>query len=73
MQKPKKVAAEIPLERIILETDAPFLAPHPNRGKRNEPSYIPLIAAEIAQLRGIAVEEVERVTTENAHRFYNIK
>lgn len=70
---PKQVAAEIPLERIILETDAPFLAPHPNRGKRNEPSYIPLIAAEIAQLRGIEVEEVERVTTENAHRFYNIK
>lgn len=70
---PKKVAAEIPLERIILETDAPFLAPHPNRGKRNEPSYIPLIAAEIAQLRGIDVSEVERVTTENAQRFYRIK
>lgn len=70
---PKKVAAEIPLERIILETDAPFLAPHPNRGKRNEPSYIPLIAAEIAQLRGIDISEVARVTTENAKRFYRIK
>lgn len=70
---PKKVAAEIPLEHIILETDAPYLAPHPNRGKRNEPSYIPLIAQEIADLKGISLETVERVTTENAQRFYKIK
>ncbi|MBQ0138401.1 MAG: TatD family hydrolase [Kurthia sp.] len=71
---PKKVATEIPLEYLMLETDAPFLTPHPNRGKRNEPSYIPLIAAEIAELKGIAVEEVARKTTENAHRlFYKIK
>lgn len=70
---PKKVATEIPLEHIILETDAPYLAPHPNRGKRNEPSYIPLIAQEIADLKGISLETVERVTTENAQRFYKIK
>ncbi len=69
----KKVATEIPLEHIILETDAPYLAPHPNRGKRNEPSYIPLIAQEIADLKGISLETVERVTTENAQRFYKIK
>lgn len=71
---PKKVATEIPLEYIMLETDAPFLTPHPNRGKRNEPSYIPLIAAEIAELKGISVDEVAKQTTENAHRlFYKIK
>lgn len=71
---PKKVATEIPLEYLMLETDAPFLTPHPNRGKRNEPSYIPLIATEIAQLKGITVEEVAQKTTENAHRlFYKIK
>lgn len=70
---PKKVATEIPLEYIMLETDAPFLTPHPNRGKRNEPSYIPLIAAEIAELKGISVDEVAKQTTENAHRlFYKI-
>lgn len=71
---PKKVATEIPLEYIMLETDAPYLTPHPYRGKRNEPSYIPLIAEEIAQLKGISVEEVARQTTENAHKlFYKIK
>lgn len=67
---PKKVATEIPLEYLMLETDAPFLTPHPNRGKRNEPSYIPLIAAEIARLKEITVEEVARKTTENAHRLF---
>lgn len=71
---PKKVATEIPLKYIMLETDAPFLTPHPYRGKRNEPSYIPLIAAQIAELKGITVAEVAEQTTENAHRlFYKIK
>lgn len=67
---PKKVATEIPLEYLMLETDAPYLTPHPNRGKRNEPSYIPLIAAEIADLKGITVEEVAQKTTETAHRLF---
>lgn len=71
---PKKVAAEIPLQYLMLETDAPYLTPHPFRGKRNEPSHIPLIAQEIASLKEITVEEVAKVTTENAHRlFYKIK
>lgn len=71
---PKKVAEEIPLKYIMLETDAPYLTPHPYRGKRNEPSYIPLIAEQIAALKGITVEEVAKITTENAHRlFYKIK
>lgn len=71
---PKKVATEIPLKYIMLETDAPYLTPHPFRGKRNEPSHIPLIAAEIARLKDISVEEVAKQTTENAYNlFYKIK
>ncbi|GEK34475.1 deoxyribonuclease [Kurthia sibirica] len=71
---PKKVATEIPLKYIMLETDAPYLTPHPFRGKRNEPSHIPLIAAEIARLKDITVEEVAKQTTENAYTlFYKIK
>lgn len=69
---PKEVAVEVPLDRLLVETDAPFLAPHPNRGKRNEPSYVTLVAEKIAELRGISVEEVGEITTENARRFFQI-
>lgn len=71
-KKPKEVAEAIPLDYLMVETDAPFLAPHPHRGKRNEPSYVPLVAEEIARLKNIAVEEVAEATTQNALRFYNI-
>ncbi|MGE7624283.1 TatD family hydrolase [Viridibacillus sp. NPDC096237] len=71
-KKPKEVAKEIPLEYLMIETDAPYLAPHPHRGKRNEPSLVPLVAEEIARLKEISVEEVASVTTANAHRFYKI-
>jgi TatD DNase family protein len=71
-KKPKEVAQEIPLERLLIETDCPFLAPHPNRGKRNEPAYVKLVAEQIAELKGISVEEVERITTENANKLFNI-
>lgn len=71
-KKPKEVATEIPLEYLMIETDAPYLAPHPHRGKRNEPSLVPLVAEEIARLKEISVEEVASATTANAHRFYKI-
>lgn len=68
----KKVAAEIPLEHIVIETDCPYLAPTPYRGKRNSSAYLPMVVEEIARLRGISPEEVERVTYENALRLYSI-
>lgn len=61
-----KVVEQIPLHDLVLETDAPYLAPVPYRGKRNESAYIPLIAQKIADIKNISVEEVARVTTENA-------
>lgn len=69
-KKPKEVAAEIPLEHLMIETDAPYLAPHPYRGKRNEPSYVTLVAEEIARLKELPVETVAEATTKNAERFY---
>src|SRR5699024_6257418 len=68
---PKDVAVEVPLERLLVETDAPFLAPHPNRGKRNEPSYVKLVAEKIAELRDMSFEELSDRTTENAFTFFN--
>lgn len=67
-----EVAKEIPIEKILLETDAPYLAPVPYRGKRNESSYIPVIAQCIADLRGITIDEVARQTTANAIELFNI-
>jgi len=68
----RAVAAGLPLQKILLETDAPFHTPHPHRGKRNEPAYIPLIAAEIAQLHERTPEEVGEITTQNAIRLFNL-
>ena len=65
-KKLKETVQAIPLERILLETDCPYMAPEPYRGKRNDSSYLPLVLAAIAELRGITPEEVERVTEENA-------
>lgn len=67
-----KVAATVPLERIVLETDAPYLAPVPYRGRRNEPAYLVEVAATIAALRGITPEEVDAVTSENARRLFSL-
>ncbi|MEC2157546.1 TatD family hydrolase [Virgibacillus halodenitrificans] len=69
---PKEVAAQVPLDRLLIETDAPFLAPHPNRGKRNEPAYVKLVAEKIAEIRGISFEEVGKITTENARNLFKI-
>ncbi|MBR6457048.1 MAG: TatD family hydrolase [Bacteroidales bacterium] len=61
----------IPIEMILLETDAPYLAPTPLRGTRNESSYIPLIAAKLAELKGLSVDQVVRATTHNALNLFN--
>jgi TatD DNase family protein len=62
----------VPMTDIVLETDAPYLTPHPYRGKRNESSYIPLIAQKIAELKNISLAEVDRITSENAITMFNI-
>jgi TatD DNase family protein len=64
------VVARLPLESMVLETDAPFLAPHPHRGKRNESSYLPLVAEKIAAALGTSVGKVYCVTTENAAQLF---
>ncbi|MGD0651383.1 MAG: TatD family hydrolase [Verrucomicrobiia bacterium] len=66
----REVAKKVSLDFVMLETDAPYLAPQPHRGKRNEPSYVPLIAETLAQVKGVSVEEVARATTENAQRVF---
>lgn len=71
-KKVRQVAKEIPLEHIMLETDTPYLTPHPYRGEENAPKYIVLSAKEIANLKDTALSEVERVTTANAQNFFNI-
>lgn len=63
---------EIPLERILLETDSPYLTPVPFRGKRNESSYVPHIAAKLAELSSKGIEEVAQTTTENARKLFRI-
>jgi len=70
---PKEVAKEISLDHLLIETDAPYLSPHPYRGKRNEPSYVTLVAEEIANLKEITVEEVAKATTVNALKVFKIK
>ena len=67
-----KVVAQIPMKHLVVETDSPYLAPHPNRGKRNESSYLSLIAEKIADLHGISNEKVAEITTENSREVFGI-
>ena len=71
-KKAKEVAKVVPLEKLLLETDAPYMTPVPYRGKENEPAYVTFVAQEIAQLREISFEEVAAATTENARRLLGI-
>ncbi len=71
-RKAVETAERIPLDRIVLETDCPFMAPEPFRGKRNDPGYLYRMAERLAEIRGISVEEVHQITTENAKRLYRI-
>ncbi|MCJ7551003.1 MAG: TatD family hydrolase, partial [Anaerolineae bacterium] len=67
-----EVARIVPLDRLILETDGPYLTPEPHRGQRNEPAYIPLIAKRIAQLKGLTVERIVEATTANAEALFGL-
>lgn len=69
----QEVARRLPLDRLVLETDSPFLAPHPYRGRRNEPAYVRLVAEKVAELKGLSVEEVAAATTENARRILGLR
>ena len=71
--KPKEVARTVPFEKLLIETDAPYLSPHPFRGQQNEPSRIKLIAESIAEIKGISYNEVAIQTTRNAMDLFNIK
>ena len=72
-RKPKEVAAAIPKDRILIETDAPYLAPHPNRGKLNHSGYLSFTNATLAEILGMTEDECAALTYENAKRFFNIK
>ena len=69
----KEVAQRVPLDRMLIETDSPYLAPMPHRGKLNQPAYVKHVAEEIARLRGISVDEVGQRTTENFQRLFKLE
>ena len=71
-KKLKQVVESIPLESIVLETDCPYLAPVPYRGKRNCSLYLPYVAEEIAEIKGVTAEEVVRQTETNARKLYRL-
>ena len=69
----KEVAKQVPLERMLIETDSPYLAPAPFRGKINQPGYVKYVAEEIARLKGVNVEEVAKKTTDNFFKLFKLK
>lgn len=69
---PKEVLAMVPLDRFLIETDAPYLAPHPYRGKRNEPAFVSLVAQSAAEILGKTVEEIAAITTQNGKKCFGI-
>ena len=71
-RKAVEVASQIPLDRIVLETDCPYMAPEPFRGKRNDPGKLHRMAEKLAELRGLSVEEIRKITTENGKKLYRI-
>jgi TatD DNase family protein len=66
----QEISTDLPLENLLVETDSPFLSPHPERGQRNEPAKVKLVAEKLAELKGIKYEDVETVTTSNAERLF---
>ena len=68
---PVAIAADLPADRVLVETDAPYLAPNPFRGKRNEPAYVVETAKVLAETRGVSFEEIARQTSENFFRLFN--
>ncbi|KZE73520.1 hydrolase TatD [Paenibacillus elgii] len=71
-KQPKEVLEKVPLDRLLIETDAPYLAPHPYRGKRNESSYVRLVAETAAEIKRISLEELCGITTANAGRLFGL-
>lgn len=71
-KKPKEVAKQIPLDRLLIETDSPYLTPHPFRGKRNESSYVTYVAQSLAELKEVSYEDICRITMENGKRLFRI-
>ena len=71
-RKAVEVASSIPLERIVLETDCPYMAPDPFRGRRNAPGQLYRMAEKLAEIRGLTVEEIHAITTENGKRLYRM-
>ena len=71
-RKAPEVIAAVPLEKLMIETDAPYLTPVPHRGQRNDSSYVRFVAEKIAEIKGISPEDVERITWENGRRFFGI-
>jgi len=72
-QQIRDSAKEVPLDRMLIETDSPFLAPVPHRGKRNEPAFVKEVAWQIGELRGLSMEEVGNQTSQNFYRFFELK
>ncbi|GGL64029.1 TatD family hydrolase [Sporolactobacillus putidus] len=68
----RETAAMVPLDRLLIETDCPYLSPHPFRGKRNEPARVMLVAEKLAEIKGVSLDEIARVTSENAERCFHI-
>ncbi|MEY4295065.1 MAG: hypothetical protein RLY82_753, partial [Pseudomonadota bacterium] len=69
-QSIRDAAAFVPLDRILIETDSPYLAPSPYRGKTNTPAYVPYVAQELARVKGVSVEEVAKITTDNYFKLF---
>ena len=67
-----EIVRQLPLERLLIETDCPYLAPHPHRGERNEPAYVRLVAEAVAEIKGLPLEEVARVTTANTQTLFGL-
>jgi len=71
-RKAIEVAASVPLDRIVLETDCPYMSPEPFRGRRNDPGKLYRMAEKLAEIRGLSVDEIHRITTENGKRLYRV-
>jgi TatD DNase family protein len=68
----REVAARVPVDRLLVETDSPYLSPHPERGKTNEPARVALTAARVAEIRGVSLAELAAITTANARRLFGL-
>ena len=69
-ERVREIFAKIPVDNLLVETDAPYLAPHPLRGKPNEPAYVQYTLAKLAEIKGVSVNEMEKITTNNFYRLY---